>query len=184
MESAAANGHHVETWSLPGGQTYRVTGRPHPGGTLAFLFEDISSEISQTRKFRADLSLVSQVLDGVGDGLILFGAAGEVLLTNHAYTRLWPGSPQQLSEALTQWRGDWDETPGLGRLSDALNSRAERAEGVMLSAHGPLKWRMRAMSAGKNLVCFAQPEGEAPERDLTAAPDIPDAQQITRSQAR
>ncbi|MDO5657283.1 MAG: PAS-domain containing protein [Paracoccus sp. (in: a-proteobacteria)] len=170
LESAATQGHHVETWSLPGGQTYRVTGRPHPGGTLAFLFEDISSEISQTRKFRADLSLVSQVLDGVGDGLILFGAAGEVLLTNDAYGRLFDGNPQQLSDAVAQWRGDWDETPAVSRLSDAIGSAADHAEGVILSAHGPLKWRMRSMQAGKSLICFTPPDGELPRRELSSTP--------------
>ncbi|MDQ7776016.1 MAG: PAS-domain containing protein [Paracoccus aminovorans] len=72
LEAAASSGHHVEMWSLPGGQTYRVTGRPHPDGAVAFLFEDITSEISLTRKFRADLSLGAEVLDlarGRGGGL-------------------------------------------------------------------------------------------------------------------
>ena len=63
LEAAAASGHHVGIWSLPGGQTYRVTGRPHPDGAVAFLFEDITSEISLTRQFRADLSLGAEVLE-------------------------------------------------------------------------------------------------------------------------
>ncbi|MDO5528426.1 MAG: PAS-domain containing protein [Paracoccus sp. (in: a-proteobacteria)] len=167
LESAAAQGHHVETWSLPNGQTYRVTGRPHPGGTLAFLFEDISSEISQARKFRADLSLVSQVLDGVSEGLILFGPGGQVMLTNGAYDRIWPHQPASLADALASWRGrDWDETPGLARLSDALQGGADRAEGVILSPQGPMRWRMRSMPAGKTLVSFVSPEAGAETADL------------------
>jgi hypothetical protein len=42
LEEEAASGLFEETWSLPGGQTYRVIGRPHPNGALAFMFEDIS----------------------------------------------------------------------------------------------------------------------------------------------
>ena len=57
MEAAAASGLFEDTWSLPGGQTYRVLGRPHPDGALALLFEDISTEISRTRRFRADAEL-------------------------------------------------------------------------------------------------------------------------------
>lgn len=42
LEEEATMGIFEETWSLPGGQTYRVIGRPHPNGALAFMFEDIS----------------------------------------------------------------------------------------------------------------------------------------------
>jgi PAS domain-containing protein len=42
LEEEAASGLFEETWSLPGGRTYRVIGRPHPNGALAFMFEDIS----------------------------------------------------------------------------------------------------------------------------------------------
>ena len=45
LEAAAQNGTYEETWALPTGQTYRVTGRPHPDGAVALLFEDISAEV-------------------------------------------------------------------------------------------------------------------------------------------
>jgi hypothetical protein len=41
----------------------RVTGRPHPNGAIAFLFEDISQEVSLTRRFRTDLDLDRGILD-------------------------------------------------------------------------------------------------------------------------
>ena len=88
LETAAAAGHHVETWSLPGGRTYRVTGRPHPGGAIAFLFEDITSEITLTRKFRAELTLGAQVMDALDQALIVFNAVGQVVLTNKAYENM------------------------------------------------------------------------------------------------
>ena len=99
LEAAASSGHHVEMWSLPGGQTYRVTGRPHPDGAVAFLFEDITSEISLTRKFRADLSLGAEVLDALDDAVAVFAANGEALIVNRRYADLWSA---QLRDSSTQ----------------------------------------------------------------------------------
>lgn len=48
LEKAAASGQYEETQALLNGQTYRVTGRPHPDGTVAFLMEDICAEMSLT----------------------------------------------------------------------------------------------------------------------------------------
>ena len=100
LEAAAATGHHVETWSLPGGQTYRVTGRPHPDGAVAFLFEDITSEISLTRKFRAELTLGAHVLDGLEDALAVFSPSGQMLLSNRSYVALWGEKSETLALSL------------------------------------------------------------------------------------
>ncbi|TMV38357.1 diguanylate cyclase, partial [Thioclava sp. BHET1] len=54
LEAAAATGQYLDLWSLPGGQTYRVTGQPHPDGAVAFIIEDISEEMSVTRTLRAE----------------------------------------------------------------------------------------------------------------------------------
>ena len=42
LEEGAREGTYEESWQLPSGKIFRVTGRPHPQGALAFLFEDIS----------------------------------------------------------------------------------------------------------------------------------------------
>ena len=42
LEEGARSGTYEESWQLPSGKIFRVTGRPHPQGALAFLFEDIS----------------------------------------------------------------------------------------------------------------------------------------------
>jgi PAS domain-containing protein len=76
FEEEASLGHFEETWSLPGGQTYRVIGRPHPNGALAFMFEDISTEMTRTRRYRADLELGQSVIDAVDDGWRCFPRRG------------------------------------------------------------------------------------------------------------
>ena len=100
LEEEAAMGIFEETWSLPGGQTYRVIGRPHPNGALAFMFEDISNEMSRTRRYRADVELGQSVIDAVEDAVAVFSQGGQLVMSNHAYAQLWQHDPQVLlSEA-------------------------------------------------------------------------------------
>lgn len=94
LEQAAASGFHSETWMLPRGQTYRVTGRPHPGGAVAFLFEDISSEIAVTRRFRAELELGQNVLDRIGQAIAVFDDTGNLVMSNTPYDHLWSVEPE------------------------------------------------------------------------------------------
>lgn len=89
LETAAVSGRYEETWSLPTGQTYRVTGRPHPEGAVAFLFEDISAEVSLTRRFRAELELGQSVLDSLDEAIAVFSPGGTLVVSNAAYARLW-----------------------------------------------------------------------------------------------
>ena len=58
LEKAAVSGLYEETWSLPGGQTYRVIGRPHPNGAIALMFEDISSEMLRKLCTRAPCTAI------------------------------------------------------------------------------------------------------------------------------
>ena len=166
LETAAATGRHVETWSLPGGQTYRVTGRPHPDGAVAFLFEDITSEISLTRKFRADINLGALVLDGIDDALVVFGSTGHFLLCNKAYERLWGSRSATMTEAIERWRSQVDAGAGFEALNDrlCLSGTADRDEGAIAAPEGGLlAWSVRGLTGGRQLVRFRLPEAETKE---------------------
>lgn len=161
LETAAATGRHVETWSLPGGRTYRVTGRPHPDGAVAFLLEDITSEISLTRKFRADLSLGALVLDGIDDGLVVFGASGQFLLCNNTYQQLWGGKSRSMTDAIEDWRGQVEAGAGFAALQDRLTNREgqTRSDGAMAAPDGGLlSWSVRTLSGGRLMVRFRLPD--------------------------
>jgi PAS domain-containing protein len=90
---AASDGRFSETWTLPSGLTYRVTGRPHPDGAVAFLFEDISAEISLTRRFRAELELGQSVMDTLDEAICVFSTTGVLTFSNSAYRSLWNMDP-------------------------------------------------------------------------------------------
>ncbi|KRW95530.1 PAS-domain containing protein [Paracoccus sp. MKU1] len=184
LEAAASSGHHVEMWSLPGGQTYRVTGRPHPDGAVAFLFEDITSEISLTRKFRADLSLGAEVMDALEDAVAVFAANGELLISNRRYAELWgKAAPGTLEGHVQVWTDACGASPGLAALREALNAVLpdEPLRGAMAGpAGGLLSWGLRGLSGARLLLSFAAPVpalpvGRAPPRAADGSEPAKDA---------
>lgn len=163
LEEEASMGIFEETWSLPGGQTYRVIGRPHPNGALAFMFEDISNEMSRTRRYRADLELGQSVIDAVEDAVAVFSQGGQLVMSNAAYAQLWQHDPQVLlSEAsvgtLCAWWRDhaaptllWDDAV------DYVTSSGDRSpwEGEVRLLDGRLvTCRFRPLTGGATLITF------------------------------
>lgn len=132
MERAAASGLYEETWSLPGGQTYRVIGRPHPNGALALMIEDISSEMIRTRRFRADLEISQSVMDQMEEAIAVFSPAGQLVTSNAAYAELWGDNPGgSLSEATLRslslvWRNRCAPSPIWSDLEDFAAQSGER----------------------------------------------------------
>lgn len=85
---SAKGGLYQETWSLPNDVTYRVTGRPHPDGAVAFLFEDITAEVMLARRFRTQVDLRQSSLDCLPDAVMVIGADNLLAFCNSAATRL------------------------------------------------------------------------------------------------
>ncbi|MEM6728327.1 MAG: PAS-domain containing protein [Pseudomonadota bacterium] len=152
LETRAAEGSYCETWALPGGTTFRVTGRPHPDGAIAFLFEDISAEVSLTRRFHAEIELGHAALDAMEEAVAILSPAGVVTLTNGAYRALWgPGPdegllPTRLSDVTKTWSAGTVADPGLW---DTLIAHADR--------QGSAPWRGDALlKDGRHLHARAQ----------------------------
>ena len=93
LEEGARDGTYEENWQLPSGKIFRVTGRPHPQGALAFLFEDISSAIILERKYRSELELSQATLDRMSEAVAVFDASGMLVFVNSAFETLWGLDP-------------------------------------------------------------------------------------------
>ena len=110
LVEAAANGQYQETWSLPSGSVYQVSGRPHPDGAVAFLFEDITAEITLTRQFRSELELGHSILNSIDDSIAVFSTAGILVFSNAQYARQWSVNPNKcfadvtVSDAIRHWQ--------------------------------------------------------------------------------
>lgn len=174
MELAAASGLFVDTWTLPSGQTYRVTGRPHPNGALAFLVEDISTEMMRTRRYRADLELGQAVIDAMGDAVVVFAQDGGVSMSNTAARALWGEELSGLSASrgdapvFTLWRkktaptllwNDLEEYIGKFGPRDAWEGEVRLNDGRLLHC------RVAPMPHGATLVAFRDAFAVDPAKD-------------------
>lgn len=186
LEQAARDGTYQELWTLPNGQTFRVIGRPHADGAVAFLFEDISQEVTLTRKFRGDMDLYQSVLDDNVEAMAVFARDGRFVLGNTAFRSMWPDDVSTISEATGQWQQACVPTPLWGEIRDFVGGYADRtawAGRVVLADGTDVACRIAPLKGGASLVGFAQdapplpisdtaPEGEAesvPKTDQTDA---------------
>jgi PAS domain-containing protein len=180
LEAAAADGTYAETWALPSGQTYRVTGRPHPDGAVAFLFENISAEISLTRQFRAELEMGQAVIDSLDDAIAVFSPDGVLTMTNRAYVALWgddPGTSLRdiaVTDAMRTWLSRSSPSPVWGEIRDFTARMQERSPwsgAVRLEDGRGLEVRVVPLSGGSTLVRFAlmRDEGADDAPDLEAS---------------
>lgn len=172
MESAARDGTYCETWALPDGRTYRVSGRPHPDGALALLFEDISAEISLTRRFRAQIEQSHNVLDALDEGVAIFSRNGELAFANTAYKVMWDDHNAEsvlgttVVEATRLWHEKTAPTPAWGDFRQFVLHDRERSEWTaMVTQHDGrrLACRFVPQKGGATLALFRPIE---PVRDM------------------
>ncbi|MGB3314390.1 MAG: PAS-domain containing protein, partial [Albidovulum sp.] len=163
LEKAAASGHYEETWTLPTGHTYRVTGRPHPDGAVAFLFEDISAEITLTRHFRSEIELGQAVVNTLSEAIAVFSPAGELIMSNDAYDQLWGVETGvtlgtiTITDSIRLWQGATEPSPVWGDVRDFVSVMDERAEWdaeVSLVTGEQLLCRIAPLTGGATLVGF------------------------------
>lgn len=153
MEQAAKDGTYLENWDLPDGQTFRVTGRPHPDGAFALLFEDISAEISLTRRFRTEIETSQAVLDHIEDAVVVFSNGGNLVMANAAYTDLWG---TDLTDGLMQYDLRVELRKWQDRCTPARIWTNLREFSTQMGLRKP--WTDHAiMDDGRHITCQANP---------------------------
>jgi hypothetical protein len=91
LVAVSTEGTYTENWNLPSGATFRISMRPHPDGALAFFFEDVTAEISMSRRFTAELELHRELLNNLDGASAIFSISGELYHQNEAHAHLWDG---------------------------------------------------------------------------------------------
>jgi PAS domain-containing protein len=163
VEAAAKNGTYREIWNLPDGQAFRVTGRPHPDGAFAFLFEDITADLSLTRRFRSDIETGQSVLDALSDGIAVFTVAGTLVMYNRAYASLWgmtadPGLEHRAaSSEIARWHAycapttDWTD---LHHFIHQAGPREPWSDDALLADGRMLRCQAIPITGGMTMVRF------------------------------
>ncbi|TDX31912.1 PAS domain-containing protein [Rhodovulum visakhapatnamense] len=179
LERDASDGVYSDTWTLPGGQVYRVTGRPHPDGAVAFLFEDISTEMSMTRRFRGEIETGQAVIDSLPEAIVVFSSAGVLTLSNSAYAELWGEDPRlvmgttDIAGATAKWQ------------AQCLLTQSEAAADLSHRIRQREAWSCELIRRdGRRLDCFLKPVAGGcmmvEFRDATQA-DAADAHPVPRA---
>ncbi|MBD3665208.1 PAS-domain containing protein [Sulfitobacter sp. TSTF-M16] len=169
--AAATDGRYHETWSLESGQTFSVSGRPHPDGATAFLIEDISAEVTVTRNFRAELEQAHSLIDGMEDAMAVFSSSGVLSLSNSAYRRLWQVDPDAtfvdmtISDCIKYWRSndpgrEWQRIEAF--VLDHTNA-PPFAFTFSSSGKYPCQCNVASLTSGSTLVRFSVPASNTPQ---------------------
>lgn len=187
LETAAQDGTYEELWPLPGGITYRVTGRPHPDGAIAFLFEDISAEMSLTRRFRSEIETGQAVLDSMDEAVAVFSSDGLLMMSNQSYATLWgledlDGIAEMgIHEASKLWHAKCAPSPLWASLNEFVAHAGDRkpwAGTTRLWDGRRLKCRFVPLGRGQTLVGFtpeARPLSQRPLQNPKAVERILEA---------
>ncbi|MEN8919013.1 MAG: PAS-domain containing protein [Octadecabacter sp.] len=163
LESAAAQGSYQETWSIPNGQTFRVTGKPHPNGAIAFLLEDISDEVSLTRKFRSQIDIGSAVIDNLEAAVCVFSSSGTMVMANSAYQSLWGTqlesaiSNRDFAEESANWQEATAPSPVWVKLNETIRlgkTDAPWQGAVWLDSHVEISCQYHPLPDGNHQVTF------------------------------
>ncbi len=180
LEQAAKNGSYSETWNLPDGQTYRVTGRPHPDGAIAFLFEDISAEMSLTRRFRSDIETAQAVFDTLSDPIAVFSSSGTMMMSNKAYGDLWGQvaddciQQHEIQSAIRIWQSRCTPTQmwsDLRAFVHMVGPRKPWSETAILDDGRRIDCLANPLAGGMTMVKFSLPVAAHPVIHKLTQPD-------------
>ncbi|HSF94254.1 MAG TPA: PAS-domain containing protein [Thermohalobaculum sp.] len=80
---------YEELWHLADGSDIRVLARPHPHGSLAFVFDDVTERLRLEQQYRHSVDLRRATLDRLDEGLAVFGPDGLLQLVNTAFHEFW-----------------------------------------------------------------------------------------------
>ena len=164
MERAAASGLFQENWALPDGQTFRVTGRPHPNGGLALMIEDISTETQRSRRYRSDLEINQSVIDHLDEAIVVFNQSGQLMWCNAAYSDLWGHDPaaglgeETIRSITAQWKSLSAPTALWVEIDEFIHTigiRQRWEKELRLLDGRALRCAVSPIAAGATMIAFA-----------------------------
>ncbi|GAA6209686.1 PAS-domain containing protein [Cognatishimia sp. WU-CL00825] len=127
----ASHGTFTENWQLPSGATYKVSGRPHPEGAIAFLFEDISVQLSLTRRINTEIEHSQAILDCLEQAVVAVNSSGQITFTNQAFRTLWCVDPDSsfatfsMRDLTALWKTEFSDK-NLAKLSEFVAANGRR----------------------------------------------------------
>jgi PAS domain-containing protein len=164
MEKSAETGTYYDDWHMPNDKVFRVTGRPHPMGAVAFVFEDITNTIATEREYRLEIERLYSALDTVDSGIAIFDGYGTLSFANSTFDDIWKSdlsknlASSSAIEIAEIWNKECEPTPILGEIRDFIFTADERANwsGIVKTVPGTF-YDMNAtvMAGGYSMIEFS-----------------------------
>jgi PAS domain-containing protein len=164
MERSAETGTYFDDWHMPNDKVFRVTGRPHPKGAVAFVFEDITNTIAAEREYRLEIERLYSALDSVDNGIAIFDGSGTLSFVNEHFDRIWKtelsknlASPSAI-EIAEIWVNRSEPTPILGEIKDFILTVGDRADWsgtVKLKTGLTYETHAAVMAGGYSMISFS-----------------------------
>ncbi|MEJ8562273.1 PAS-domain containing protein [Yoonia sp. GPGPB17] len=136
------------------------------------MFEDISAEVSLTRRFRLDIETGQAVLDTLSDGIAVFSSTGTLVMSNRAYGRLWSNGPDQVMEhrilqsEMKTWQNQCIPSPMWNELRDyiqQLGARQPWSDTVLMDDGRHMECHANPIAGGMTMVRFTIARAKRPE---------------------
>ncbi len=80
---------YEELWHLTDGSDIRVLARPHPHGSLAFVFDDVTEHLRLEQRFQHEVEVRRVTLDRLDEGVAVFRPDGLLQFVNAAFHGIW-----------------------------------------------------------------------------------------------
>jgi len=154
---------YEELWQLADGSDIRVLARPHPHGSLAFIFDDVTERLRLEQQYRHSIDLRRATLDRLDEGLAVFGPDGLLQLVNTAFHEIWGTDAETVrpsmhaGELLPMIRGLTVETEVWTRLMTFITGEAARhawAARLTVGSGRILSARFSALPDGSTMAVF------------------------------
>lgn len=132
IEGETMQGILNQKWVLPNGRTFQVTGKPHPHGAIAMLFEDVSATAMLEQRYRTEIELSQATLDRLSEAVAVFDTSGALVFANSAFTQIWGFDPMETLEPMNivetteRWADLSLPTPAWGDLRDFTTRTEDR----------------------------------------------------------
>lgn len=163
LTEKASDGTFSELWSMPNGLSYRVFGRPQADGAIAFLFEDVTAELSLTRNFVKELEINHSLLNQLDQALVVFTHDGDLLYVNDRFRAMWGVdyddnvAPTKVRTAISAWSAQCASNDGWELIETVLSEPhyPRPRHGILRRKSGkPLNFTVGRLSNGASYVSF------------------------------
>jgi signal transduction histidine kinase len=148
---------------LPDGSVLRSLVVPHPLGGLLMTFEDVTSGLELESSYNTLMAVQKETLDGLTEGVAVYGSNGRLTLWNPAYASMWALNPEDLdgklhiTQILEKSRAfftadDWDKQRD--QMTRELFSRQDKKGEIRRTDGRILHYVSVALPDGGTMVTF------------------------------